>query len=104
MFRWNSSALRSALLDRRGEQAVSCVHVCRVWDQDVFSADDSVGVVLLDLNYLLTKENATVAGWFPIFDTLKGMTRVALFIIALLRCRSIVCFCARTQVFAVHSA
>ena len=45
----------------------------RVWDKDLYSSDDSIGVVYIDLNCLLLNNAPDrVAGWFPIFDTLEG--------------------------------
>lgn len=49
----------------------------KVWDKDFYSADDAIGMVLIDLNPLLANENdnnalTQIHGWFPIFDTLQG--------------------------------
>eukprot|EP01137_Pigoraptor_chileana_P015644 Opistho-2@5274 len=46
----------------------------KVWDQDTISADDTIGKVYIDLNPLLMWGGAQlIAGWFPIYDTLKGI-------------------------------
>jgi Ca2+-dependent lipid-binding protein len=46
----------------------------KVFDYDAISADDSIGTVMLDLNPLLAAESTgQLAGWFPIFDTIRGM-------------------------------
>lgn len=44
----------------------------RVYDHDVVSADDVIGTIHVDLNCLLNKSGGQIAGWFPIFDTLRG--------------------------------
>ena len=44
-----------------------------------YSADDPIGTVYVDLNPLLTRaeagstEKLVIHGWFPIYDTLKGV-------------------------------
>ena len=40
-------------------------------DFDQVSRDDAVGSVFIDLNPLTTDEVDQIAGWFPIFDTLR---------------------------------
>jgi hypothetical protein len=56
----------------------------RVMDRDLFSTDDAVGLVVIDLSPLLMRigtqgdgdqnvENRTIRGWFPIYDTLRGI-------------------------------
>jgi uncharacterized protein YbjQ (UPF0145 family) len=46
----------------------------RVLDYDAITANDEIGVVTLDLNPLLSKElSGQLAGWFPIYDTLRGV-------------------------------
>jgi len=46
----------------------------RVFDYDSISVDDVIGVVGLDLNPLLAEESrGQLSGWFPIYDTIKGM-------------------------------
>lgn len=52
----------------------------RVMDRDLFSTDDAVGLVVVDMSPLLMRidtqgegENRTIRGWFPIFDTLRGI-------------------------------
>ena len=50
-------------------------------DKDVYTADDYIGVVHLDINSLLTESTNTsvsdnklmIDGWFPIYDTLEGI-------------------------------
>lgn len=46
-----------------------------VMDQDTFSANDQVGVVIIGLDALLTGKESErrIAGWFPIYDTLRGI-------------------------------
>ena len=45
----------------------------RIWDYDVLSSDDVVGVVLIDLSPLLVCEHTNeLTGWLPIFDSLRG--------------------------------
>jgi hypothetical protein len=45
-----------------------------VWDYDLVSANDEIGRVQIDLNGLLLADSAgQIAGWFPIFDTLRGI-------------------------------
>lgn len=47
---------------------------CRVWDQDQFSKDDIIGNMFLDLNnVLIYKESSEITGWFPVYDTFRGM-------------------------------
>eukprot|EP00947_MAST-08B_sp_MAST-8B-sp1_P005639 g5639.t1 len=53
----------------------------KVMDMDVYSADDPIGLVYVDLNPLLMRAGAretsqrdlVIEGWFPIYDTLKGV-------------------------------
>ena len=46
----------------------------RVWDYDVVSSNDIIGVVYIDLNCLLMEDSAgQIAGWFPIYDNLRGI-------------------------------
>ena len=51
----------------------------RVMDHDVYSSDDPVGVVHVDLSPLLMRSDETdggdrmLKGWFPIYDTLRGV-------------------------------
>ena len=46
----------------------------KVWDKELYSADDAVGSVFLDLNCLLMHHAPErIAGWFPIFDSLEGV-------------------------------
>lgn len=45
----------------------------KVYDYDAITADDSVGTVTIDLNPLLSPDTANqLAGWFPIYDTIRG--------------------------------
>ncbi|XP_014661687.1 PREDICTED: C2 domain-containing protein 5-like [Priapulus caudatus] len=46
----------------------------RVLDYDTYSANDSIGMVYIDLNPLLISAAVTeFSGWFPIFDTMHGI-------------------------------
>jgi uncharacterized protein YbjQ (UPF0145 family) len=45
----------------------------KVWDRDVLSSDDIIGIVLIDLSNLLLSEATEIAGWFPIYDTMRGV-------------------------------
>lgn len=46
---------------------------CKVWDKDIMS-DDTIGSVIVDLNCLLaTHGPEKIHGWFPIYDTIKGI-------------------------------
>lgn len=45
-----------------------------MWDYDVVSSNDIIGVVYIDLNCLLMENSAgQIAGWFPIYDNLRGI-------------------------------
>ncbi|KAJ3174916.1 hypothetical protein HDU87_006582 [Geranomyces variabilis] len=45
----------------------------KVMDYDQITYNDSIGTVFVDLNPLLTWDSKTqIAGWIPIFDTLRG--------------------------------
>eukprot|EP00736_Rhodelphis_marinus_P014184 Rmarinus@m.29539 len=46
-----------------------------VWDRDIYSADDIVGLVVIDLNCTLMGETSDcqLSGWFPIHDSMKGV-------------------------------
>ena len=55
--------------------------VFKVWDKDTYSSDDSIGTVICDLNPLIIPDGpAKLAGWFPIYDTLRGI-RGRLFVV-----------------------
>lgn len=46
----------------------------RVFDYDAIAIDDVIGTVMLDLNPLLAEESrGQLNGWFPIYDTIKGV-------------------------------
>jgi Ca2+-dependent lipid-binding protein len=46
----------------------------KVWDENYYSADDAIGVVLVDLNCLLQADSpGKISGWFPIYDTFHGV-------------------------------
>ncbi|GAB1608607.1 domain-containing 5-like isoform X2 [Argonauta hians] len=48
--------------------------ILRVLDYDTYSAHDSIGKVYIDLNPLLIKNNPSlINGWFPIYDTMRGI-------------------------------
>ena len=45
----------------------------KVYDFDAITADDPVGSVAIDLNPLLSPDAPNqLAGWFPIYDTIRG--------------------------------
>eukprot|EP00467_Chlorarachnion_reptans_P021975 CAMPEP_0114489534 /NCGR_PEP_ID=MMETSP0109-20121206/1942_1 /TAXON_ID=29199 /ORGANISM="Chlorarachnion reptans, Strain CCCM449" /LENGTH=1094 /DNA_ID=CAMNT_0001666055 /DNA_START=35 /DNA_END=3320 /DNA_ORIENTATION=+ len=46
-----------------------------VFDKDTFSANDPIGTVVIGLASMLSHEKATqrLSGWFPLYDTLKGI-------------------------------
>jgi len=45
----------------------------KVFDYDAVTADDAVGTVMIDLNPLLSPDAPNqMAGWFPIYDTIRG--------------------------------
>ena len=51
-----------------------CPLVLKCWDKDIMSADDEIGAVCIDLNpLLLQQEQVQLAGWFPLYDTLRGV-------------------------------
>ncbi|SCU66606.1 putative C2 domain protein [Trypanosoma equiperdum] len=54
----------------------------RVYDHDIFSRDDIVGHTFVDLNSMVLKSNASMSGWFPLFDTstegIRGEIRLTL--------------------------
>eukprot|EP00474_Spongospora_subterranea_P007795 CRZ08253.1 hypothetical protein [Spongospora subterranea] len=43
-----------------------------ILDKDIYSSDNTIGVVILDLNCLLVVA-MELKGWYPIFDTLRGV-------------------------------
>ncbi|KXS11898.1 C2-domain-containing protein, partial [Gonapodya prolifera JEL478] len=45
----------------------------RVLDFDAFSANDPIGSVTVDLNPLGWDSSIQISGWFPLFDTLRGV-------------------------------
>jgi len=54
-------------------QLQDCAVEFRVYDYDIVSANDIIGIVYFDLNPLLNPDAPSqVAGWFPIYDTLRG--------------------------------
>eukprot|EP01147_Barroeca_monosierra_P000567 gene567-3884_t len=44
-----------------------------VWDHDRIGTDDVIGQVLIDLLPLGPYNGSQISGWFPIYDTLKGV-------------------------------
>jgi hypothetical protein len=45
-----------------------------VFDYDLVSSNDIIGVVYIDLNCLLMEDSpGQIAGWFPIYDNIRGM-------------------------------
>ncbi len=55
-----------------GTSTATLTFFTSIWDHDLVS-NDIIGSVFIDLNSLLYSEsNPTIAGWFPIFDTLRG--------------------------------
>lgn len=48
--------------------------VRRVYDYDTISANDPIGKVYISLNPLLAWDAPSqLAGWYPIYDTLRGI-------------------------------
>eukprot|EP00742_Colponemidia_sp_Colp-10_P009518 GILJ01010381.1.p1 GENE.GILJ01010381.1~~GILJ01010381.1.p1 ORF type:complete len:364 (+),score=54.50 GILJ01010381.1:51-1094(+) len=46
----------------------------KVKDSDVYSADDTIGICIIDLNPLLLSDGPMlISGWFPIYDTHRGV-------------------------------
>src|SRR3989338_1895187 len=45
----------------------------RVMDKDTLSRDDVIGSVLIDLSPPLMSYSSGIQGWFPIFDTMRGI-------------------------------
>ena len=45
----------------------------RVYDHDIISRDDIVGMVLLDCNSIIYRDNPFVSGWFPLIDSDAGL-------------------------------
>ncbi|KAI9208468.1 uncharacterized protein BJ171DRAFT_207984 [Polychytrium aggregatum] len=46
----------------------------KVMDYDQITYNDAIGTVFIDLNPLLSWDsNSCISGWFPIFDTLRGV-------------------------------
>ena len=45
----------------------------RLMDYDVYSANDAIGKVYIDLNPLLMRcKESVISGWYPIYDTMHG--------------------------------
>ena len=50
-----------------------CPLVLKCIDKDIMSSDDEIGAVCIDLNPLLMQqEQVQLAGWFPLYDSLRG--------------------------------
>ena len=50
-----------------------CPLVLKCIDKDYMTSDDEIGAVCIDLNPLLYEhEHVQLAGWFPLYDTLRG--------------------------------
>lgn len=45
----------------------------KVLDYDTITYNDAIGLVFVDLNSLLASQCDQINGWFPIFDTLRGV-------------------------------
>ncbi|KAK7195175.1 C2 domain containing protein [Novymonas esmeraldas] len=45
----------------------------RVFDHDIISRDDIVGMVLVDCNSIIYRANPAVSGWFPLLDSAAGL-------------------------------
>ncbi|XP_064599644.1 C2 domain-containing protein 5-like isoform X2 [Liolophura sinensis] len=69
---WNSEWFRFEVED---EELQDEPLQLRVLDYDTYSAHDAIGKVYIDLNPLLTKDEAPgmINGWFPIYDTMQGI-------------------------------
>lgn len=45
-----------------------------MYDYDRVSANDIIGIILIDLSNLLNNDTQyEVSGWFPIYDTIRGV-------------------------------
>lgn len=55
--------------------------IIQVMDHDVYSSNDAIGLVYVDLSPLLMRtadgdgesRDLVVQGWFPLYDTLRGV-------------------------------
>jgi len=46
----------------------------KVWDYDSLKSDDIIGIVRIDItNLALVNSRNEISGWFPIYDTLRGI-------------------------------
>ncbi|KAG5484037.1 hypothetical protein LSCM1_05890 [Leishmania martiniquensis] len=45
----------------------------RVYDHDIISRDDIVGMVLLDCNSIIYRASPVISGWFPLLDSGAGL-------------------------------
>jgi hypothetical protein len=47
--------------------------IVKLWDHDTLGHDDPIGQVVIDLSPLLLPASpGVIAGWFPVYDTLRG--------------------------------
>ncbi|EAN91723.1 hypothetical protein, conserved [Trypanosoma cruzi] len=54
----------------------------RLYDHDIISRDDIVGLTFIDCNSMVLQSNPSMSGWFPLFDTnakgIRGEIRLTL--------------------------
>eukprot|EP00049_Salpingoeca_infusionum_P011003 m.190033 g.190033 ORF g.190033 m.190033 type:complete len:525 (+) comp14807_c0_seq1:153-1727(+) len=64
----------SASFDVDDEALQDAVLVATLWDHDFVGNDDEIGQVAVDLKPMLREEGSQqISGWFPVYDTLKGV-------------------------------
>lgn len=45
----------------------------RVYDHDIVTRDDLIGLLYIDLNCILGRDVPSLSGWFPLYDTMAGL-------------------------------
>ena len=45
----------------------------KVLDYDAITTNDAVGSICIDLNPILSANVSQISGWFPIYDTIRGV-------------------------------
>lgn len=56
---------------RLEQPVLSAFH--RVLDRDTLSSDDIIGALFIDLSNLMSNNSNSISGWFPIYDTFRGI-------------------------------